>query len=56
MLFRSKKFKKSGVLMWSNARDRATVRRVGVPLTDRELKDRRGAYREDNLLEKGEEE
>lgn len=51
-----KKFKKSGVLMWSNARDRATVRRVGVPLTDRELTDRRGAYREDNLLEKGEEE
>lgn len=49
-----KMFKKSGVRMWSNARDRATVRRVGVPLTDRELKDRRGTYREDDSLEHGE--
>lgn len=51
-----KKFKKSGILMWSNARDRATVQRVGVPITNQQLKDRRGTYEEYNPLERGENE
>ncbi|MCI9009279.1 MAG: helix-turn-helix transcriptional regulator [Lachnospiraceae bacterium] len=49
-----KKFKESKVCMWSNARDRATVRLVGVPVDEKELRDRRGTYEEENLLERGE--
>lgn len=51
-----KRFKKSGVLLWSNARDRANVQRVGIPVNDKELKDRRGAYQEENDLERREDE
>lgn len=49
-----KKFKESKVCMWSNARDRATVKLVGVPIDKKELKDRRGTYKEENLLERNE--
>lgn len=48
-----KKFKESKVCMWSNARDWATVRLVGVPINKKELKDRRGTYQEENPLERG---
>lgn len=51
-----KRFKKIGVLLWSNARDRANVQRVGIPVTDKELKDRRSVYQEENDLERGEDE
>ena len=51
-----KKLKKLGVGMWGNARDRATVQRVGVPVDKDRLKDQRGSYKEENPLERGENE
>ena len=50
------KFKEIKVCMWSNARDRATVQRVGVPVDKAKLKDQRGTYKEENRLERGENE
>ena len=49
-----KEFKKSGVCMWNDARDRATVQRVGIPVDIAQLKDQRGTYKEENRLERGE--
>lgn len=40
--------------MRGGERDRATVRLVGVPVDEKELRDRRGTYEEKNLLERGE--
>lgn len=51
-----KEFKKSGVRMWNDARDRATVQRVGIPVDMAKLKDQRGTYKEENRLERGEDE
>lgn len=51
-----KKCKESKVALWSNARDRATVRLVGVPVDKKELRDRRGSYKEENPLERREDE
>ena len=51
-----KNVKKNGVCMWSNARDRATVQRVGVPVDADRLRDQRRAYKEENRLERREDE
>lgn len=49
-----KMLKKSKVRMWCNARDRANVKLVGMPVDEKELKDRRGTYEEENSLERNE--
>lgn len=52
LLQKEKDFKRSGIRLWSDARDRGYVLLVGTPVDKKKLKDRFGRYREDLPLER----
>lgn len=56
LLMYESKLKKYGIRLWNSARDRGSVRLVGVPVDKAEMRDRYGKYQGEESLEEDQDE